>query len=44
MQASIAMGVEKFSAERMLRDYFARLYGAEGVQAMEAAGGEAVSR
>ena len=26
MRASIAMGTEKFSADRMVRDYFARLY------------------
>ena len=26
MQASIAMAVERFSADRMVRDYFERLY------------------
>src|SRR5262249_17865973 len=26
MRASIAMGVEKFSSDRMVREYFARLY------------------
>jgi starch phosphorylase len=35
MQASIAMGVERFSAERMVRDYYTRVYGAEtGVPAV----------
>ena len=44
MQASIAMGAQKFSAERMLRDYFARLYAVADAQAVEAPGGEAASR
>ena len=32
MQASVAMAVEKFSSDRMLRDYFAKLYPAEVAQ------------
>jgi starch phosphorylase len=44
MQASIAMGAQKFSAERMLRDYFAKLYAVGDALAVEASGGEAASR
>ncbi len=38
MQASIAMGVEGFSSDRMVRDYFARLYPVQASDAVEAAG------
>ncbi len=41
MQASIAMGVEKFSAERMLRDYFARLYAPPAAEHVGTPGSEA---
>jgi glucan phosphorylase len=45
MQASIAMGTRKFSAERMVRDYFEKLYSAEPEVArqIEAEEREAVS-
>jgi glycogen phosphorylase len=41
MRASIAMGTTKFSAERMVRDYFAKLYPAAGSGTGEAGRDEA---
>ena len=38
MQASITMGVEKFSSDRMLRDYFAKLYPAGETRPVEMPG------
>lgn len=43
MRASIAMATTKFSAERMVRDYFAKLYPVPGAPAAEPAGGQAVT-
>jgi starch phosphorylase len=44
MRASITMGVEKFSSDRMLRDYFAELYPAGETRAVEMPGAPAANR
>ena len=44
MQASITMGVEKFSSDRMLRDYFTKLYPASETRAVEMPGAPAANR
>jgi starch phosphorylase len=44
MQASITMGVDKFSSDRMLRDYFAELYPAGETRPVEMPGVEPANR
>jgi len=44
MQASIATGVEKFSSDRMLRDYFAELYPAGETRPVEMPGAAPANR
>jgi len=44
MQASITMGVDKFSSDRMLRDYFAELYPAGETRPVEMPGAAPANR
>jgi starch phosphorylase len=44
MQASITMGTERFSSDRMLRDYFAKLYPAGAARPPEPAAGPAAGQ